>query len=477
MGLGPSKEKILKILEKSNTIYDKDNIKLECRVTNLTIKRINENPFDLVEDEKVITYDAFCSPFTCIGTLKVQFPLSEEYYEYTCFLIYENVILTLSTHLEDKSKGGKAKTILSSFSNKLITWEHIYLQGEEKIDLMYKNENDKFEFNTNSNYALIISEDAKEEWLGLEKGEENDLSNKNLHSCLFLKQNQEGETRERDIFIIKQVKINRNYNSEKYSKNKIISGSPIFYRDEHKIYVIGVINELYDIQFLDKDSLSFIYNQVNRIKIVKQNSQKTINTDNIIRLDLSRNDFGPLDIKFVIDFELKNLKLLDLSSNSIGPQGVFYLSQGKFSNLESLSLNFNEIGDEGVNYLSTSSFENLNYLYLFHCDLSFRGIAYLKYAKFIPNLKTLSLSENPNIKDDGIKTIKSLYWANLNTLYLNSTGLGDKSIQYFLESRMPKLKSLNIMGNRFSNNGRKKINELIDKGIDTIYKPKEEKKS
>ena len=88
------------------------------------------------------------------------------------------------------------------------------------------------------------------------------------------------------------------------------------------------------------------------------------------------------------------------------------------------------------------------------------------------------------IKDNGydLTSLKNsqnlpLYWANLNTLYLNSTGLGDKSIQYFLESRMPKLKSLNIIGNRFSNNGRKKINELIDKGIDTIYKPKEEKKS
>ena len=58
---------------------------------------------------------------------------------------------------------------------------------------------------------------------------------------------------------------------------------------------------------------------------MRKKINKRIDEDNIISLDLHRKDFGPLDIKYLTDAYLKNLKILDLSSNSIKHKGAFYL--------------------------------------------------------------------------------------------------------------------------------------------------------
>lgn len=186
----------------------------------------------------------------------------------------------------------------------------------------------------------------------------------------------------------------------------------------------------------------FLANMVNQGKLLRKKIHKGIDEDNIVKLDLSRNDFGPLDIKYLTDFDLKNLRILDLSSNSIKPQGAFYLSQGKFSCLESLNLNFNEIGDEGLNHIANGFFSKLNYLYLFHNNISVEGIKFLVKAEFVNNLVILSLSENPNIGDTGVRIMKEHKgWSKLNTLNLNSTGLTDEALKYLGEASMPKLKN------------------------------------
>ena len=63
----------------------------------------------------------------------------------------------------------------------------------------------------------------------------------------------------------------------------------------------------------------FLSNSVNKGKLLRKKTHKGIDEDNIVKLDLSRNDFGPLDIKYLTDFDLKNLRILDLSSNSKKP--------------------------------------------------------------------------------------------------------------------------------------------------------------
>ena len=159
----------------------------------------------------------------------------------------------------------------------------------------------------------------------------------------------------------------------------------------------------------------FLNDMINQGKLLTKAINKGIDEDSIIKLDLSRNNFGPLDIRYFTDFDLINLRILDLSSNEIGSQGAFYLSQGNFRYLESLNLNFNKIGNEGLNHIANDFFDQLAYLYLFHTDISSEGINYLVKAKFVDNLIILSLSEN-YIGDEGLRIIKEHKgWNKLNT--------------------------------------------------------------
>ena len=54
-------------------------------------------------------------PYIAIGTLTVKFPSFDEDYQYTCFLIDTNAVVTLASNLEDKNKGGKAIFIKTTF--------------------------------------------------------------------------------------------------------------------------------------------------------------------------------------------------------------------------------------------------------------------------------------------------------------------------------------------------------------------------
>ena len=180
----------------------------------------------------------------------------------------------------------------------------------------------------------------------------------------------------------------------------------------------------------------------------------------------------------MIDFKLKNLRILDLSNNSIKAEGAFYLSNcDKFSSLESLNLDFNDIRDEGLNHIVNGYFSRLNYLYISNNNISSDGIKYLVKAEFVNNLIILSLSGNPKIGDSGIKIMKDHKgWGKLSILSLNNSGLTDVSLSYLGESSMPKLKQLNIQGNKFTETGKASIHALRMNHIYVSYRAEAEEK-
>lgn len=220
-------------------------------------------------------------------------------------------------------------------------------------------------------------------------------------------------------------------------------GTPLFYRDfNNGAYVIAIINESFEFQYLDKKTMIFLANMVNKGKIIRKKENKGIDEQNIIQLDLQRLDLGPLEIAYLIGYNLVNLRILDLSCNSLRGLGSFYLGKGNFNSLGSLNLNFNEIGDGGLYYIANGNFSKLNSLFLYNDNISSEGIKSLISAKFIKNLMILSLSENPKIGDIGVRYMKEYKgWDNLTILNLNYVGLTDISLNYFLQSYMPKLKN------------------------------------
>jgi Ran GTPase-activating protein (RanGAP) involved in mRNA processing and transport len=522
MGLGPSKEKIRKILEHSITnpiSSDQKNIKIEYKFdyagaaaeaeeNSNSVSRNGENKGG-AEGQSFILSETVTQeldnpalnvknmnkfPYSAIGTISCKFPVDDnKEFIYTCFLIDTNVVLTLASNLESNSKGGKAKSISCSFSKEPIKWENITIQGSEtkgkgnkgkKDKDKDKNQNENLD-NVQSKLAVIFFDDSiGKEWIGVEGGKREDFEGRDTFAVFSFEDKSTttqdegdktpGEQKFREIFI-----GNVNPFSQKAEDDlvKQSPGSPLYYNDYNNgAYAIAILNDSFEFQYFERNTMVFLANMVNKGKLLRKKVNKGIDEDNIVQLDLQRNDFGPLDIKFLTDFDLKNLRILDLSSNSIKPQGAFYLSQGKFSSLESLNLNFNEIGDEGLNHIANGFFSKLNSLYLFHDNISAEGIKYLVKAEFVNNLIILSLSENPNIGDTGVRHMKEHKgWAKLSILNLNYTGLTDVALDYLGKSSMPKLKKLNIQGNKFSENGKANINALRMNHIHVSYRTEAER--
>jgi len=89
----------------------------------------------------------------------------------------------------------------------------------------------------------------------------------------------------------------------------------------------------------------------------------------------------------------------------------------------------------------------------------------------------LSLSENPNITDDGVRIIKEAKnWTRLNTLNLNATGLTDAAVNYLTNSSMPKLRKLSLTGNKFTSGIEPSISALKLNRVKVEYLSPEEKK-
>ena len=521
MGLGPSKEKIRKILEHSITnpiSSDQKNIKIEYKFdyagaaaeaeeNSNASTRGGDNKGGSENDSFILSQEVTQAldnptlnvknmnkfPYSAIGTITCKFPVDEnKEFIYTCFLIDTNVVLTLAANLESNSKGGKAKSIVTSFSKEQVKWENIIIQGSEtkgkgkKEKDKDKNQNEALD-NLQSKLAVIFFDDSiGKEWIGVEGGKKEDFEGRDTFAVFSFEDkgtttdgdDSKGEIKFREIFI-----SNINPFTQKLDDANIANlikqspGSPIYYNDYNNgAYAIAIITDTYEFQYFDRKTMVFLANMVNQGKLLRKKVNKGIDEDNIVQLDLQRNDFGPLDIKYLTDFDLKNLRILDLSSNSIKPQGAFYLSQGKFSSLESLNLNFNEIGDEGLNHIANGFFSKLNSLYLFHDNISAEGIKYLVKAEFVNNLIILSLSENPNIGDTGVRHMKEHKgWAKLSILNLNYTGLTDVALDYLGKSSMPKLKKLNIQGNKFSEQGKANINALRMNHIHVSYRTEAER--
>ena len=384
MGNGPNKEKINRLLEQNASHPILDNKKLEYKYIESKLVESEESSADMYNSENDVDGDLaiYCTsysltnpkldvenikkfPYIAIGTITVIFPISEDEFHYTCFLIDENVVVTLSTNIIDENKGGKAIYIKTTFSDKNVKWENVYIQNKD-------NDN-----NLLSKLAVILyDESISNQWIGVEQGKKEDFDGRDIYAVFSIgfkeKDNTNKDQKEenkdkiadhalKDIFVSNFNPFLDVYNKGTENEKELIIhslGSPLYYKDYNNgVYAIAIINENYEFQYFDRETMLFLNDMIKKGKLLR--TKKPIDEDNIIQLELQENDLGPLDMKYLAEFNLINLRILDLSSNSIKAKGVFYLSQAKFNFLESLNLNFNKIGDEGLKYISNGSFTKL----------------------------------------------------------------------------------------------------------------------
>ena len=307
--------------------------------------------------------------------------------------------------------------------------------------------------------VILYKKNIGSEWIGVESGEPENFRGRDINVAFTLGLiDNDAKKKEHRLGEV-NVSDNSNPFKDLSDEEKLIAekvpGSPIYYKDYNGGgYAVAIVNEIYEFQYFDDKAMIFLADMVNKGKFLsKQKINKRIDEENIEKLDLSTYGFGTVDIKYLINFNLNNLRILDLRNNLLKIQGVFHLSRGQFRNLESLNLNYNEIGDEGMKYISNGSFRNLLYLYLFHNKISYLGILDLvKDDDFVKKLKLLSLSENP-IGDVGILTMTQKFWLKLEILKLNGTGLTNIGIKHIGTAPMPNLKKLFIEDNKIDIKG------------------------
>ena len=186
MGANSSKKEILEELKNSvddKNRYNQNNPRIECKNNYIIDKDDEKNsdePFDFsfenrgdINNNELDIKNIKIFPYSAIGTISVQFPISDEIYVYTCFSIDTNVVVTLASNIDNKNKGGKAKSIVTSFSKENVKWENIFIQEEEEIKLNNVKGGDK-KINKNLNNfssklaAIIYDDQVIKECLGAE---------------------------------------------------------------------------------------------------------------------------------------------------------------------------------------------------------------------------------------------------------------------------------------------------------------------
>lgn len=529
MGLGPSKKKIKEILqrscndEKDMPLNTNDCIPFqnECfsQATGPSSFSAPDDPDRISDSLSVIEASSYESipitnksarvqirqyPYCAVGTLFATFPDDKDkVHQYTCFLIEANVVVTLASNVNNPELGGKATSVTTSFSNDKIT------------SINFPDDFEKNKLSPTALAVLIYPNPLVSDWLGVKIASTEELSDKDvlLMASVGVKESSDDKSivsgdnssidnsssNEGAPIVANATSTGEEKSTVQYMNNSEIHeistsltskmttetndekllqrcrGGPAYYKGyDGGPYVVGFLDKNYVVQQIEQAAFQFLVKCVNDGKKMRKKVHKNIEEDKIIKLDLARNEFGPLDIKYLTEFDLNNLQSLDLSSNAIKPQGAYFLSQGNYSNLRVLNLNFNEIGDEGISHIANAIFSSLEQLFLFHNNISSEGIKSLCKADFIPNLLILSLSENPSITDEGCKIIKeNKNWSRLAILNLNRTGLTDEAVKLLSNSAMPNLKKIQLKGNNFTDGILDKIQAWKLTGLSIEYdKPK-----
>ena len=258
---------------------------------------------------KLIVKNVKKFPYNSVGTLIVKF--TNEELEYTCFLIYHNIVITLASNLINKN-GEKAKYIKTTFSNEEVKWENIFIE-EDKKDKKNKNKNEIQIENENENSkknnklaGILYKNTSFEEYLGLKWDFKekigvvlnavisygykiNDKLNNNSENIVgekIINQNEkkyEASLLEVKLYLNDETYLKPIEKKEDKEAYKRISGSTIM---SFISYIRAIIDENYQLQSFDKNNILFVIDMIQKGKIIIRKYHADIVEDYINRLDL-----------------------------------------------------------------------------------------------------------------------------------------------------------------------------------------------
>ena len=213
MGLGPSKEKIRRLLKNSmNRNSNEQNIsKIENKykenreesiiVTKDSAQNSKNRQESAISMSFLIDNGIIASPllnvenikkypYIAIGTITVRFPNLEEDLEYTCFLIDSNVVVTLVSNIKDKVKGERATKIKTTFSDEEVSSENVHFQEEDSKKDEKKEKNaeriEMMDIGSSKLAVILYEKDIGSEWIGVERVKPEEFNQRDINVVFTL---------------------------------------------------------------------------------------------------------------------------------------------------------------------------------------------------------------------------------------------------------------------------------------------------
>ena len=364
--------------------------KLECSIY-LFEERINDDLLIISEEGKMNYFFE-----SSIFILHCEF--QNKSYDYNCFTIYPNCIVTLTRNL--KKNGEFAKKIsINQIECPLINMIH----KNNGLTFIY------FQF-----YKI-------KQFFGLDYKSKEEIKKNNIliKTCYkTLNSEKPNIIKEFNIEFQNNIKLN----------NNIYRGCPVFYQDLRKrIYVIGIISKnQHLILFKQKDIEIFSY----IIALFSKQNLKNKNK-NFIGWYYENIEKDFID-KINYNNSLCTIEKLYIEKSYVLINELFKID---LKNLISLHLCYIELNDETIKDLNLLKTQHLKELYLDGNNITKIGLLNFSKTNIINQISILSLSNNINIKDEGILAfVKSRELLNINELYINNIGITDSSIRYIFEN-------------------------------------------
>ena len=392
---------------------------------------------DIVSEESLLNeeYQRYC-----VNSIFVTFP-DKSNDIFTSFAISSNTLLTLSSNVYNKEKGGEIQQILSTYTKQIMNPYIIFIKGKIAIICFTKNY-----FN---------------EWFGvgvynlLTKNIKND--NNNLQFNFLASLNYDDE---KYISEIHSIKININKNNKnnpliisKENKNKLTKcfGGPLITKINNKIYSIGLLCNNFEPYYFTKEDIKFINYNISLIKISRSIFTLFDIETKIINLELSNKEIYNIDLIKLLGLNLKNLKKIDISNNYIDERGCVAFSNKQLKNIKELNISNNLIGNSGFKILCENLTKELEKLNVSYNNITSQGTGYLSHSKFT-YLIDLDISNNP-IENKGILGILDGNLCHLKILNVSKCNINNDGINIINDIlEIFPLENLNITANDISNN-------------------------
>ena len=259
-----------------NNFNNNDIIKFKkCRTLSISSQLTNQSITDIYTLESIINKFSKIQyneqfPYNIICTIQVKFQNFHKKEFFTGFLINSNTVITLASNLYNEKYGNISEVII--FINSLNKIE--IKKSNFILDKDYKNIN-------NDLIALLIEENNI---LLEDKILIADIrNNKNLNDLEFILINSLNTNFNSDDKKIHEIYLK--YENDLYSYynegnlNKILNqskGSPIIYKNNNNLYIIGIFNREYKITLFDNQNIKFFETCINRSKRLRKKSVSNI---------------------------------------------------------------------------------------------------------------------------------------------------------------------------------------------------------